>query len=172
MTLDPYFYERVSNKTKLWEMFPHSPLGRLVKERPKVGLRVMPLGQELREVGVAFDAEFLTTHLVLDDVKAHLTEIHKVDILKLFALGLEFREYDPEGKKFTEVESQLVRDILINIRTAECEGEANRTLKAAINQLLRYLEMEGELSLIEAEEKKAEALLHLDDEKEKQRLKK
>lgn len=56
-----------------------------------------------------------------------------MDILKLFALGLEFREYDPEGKKFTEVESSLIRDILINIRTAECEGEANRTLRAAIN---------------------------------------
>lgn len=88
MSLDPYFYERVNNKAKLWEIFPHSPLGRLVKEKPDIGLRAIPWVEELREVCTAFDAEFLTTHLVLEDVKAHLTETHKVDILKLFALGL------------------------------------------------------------------------------------
>ena len=105
MTLDPYYYEKVHLKAKIWEHFPDQPLGVLVKKMPEVGLRMIPLGQELRELAVAFDAEFLTTHLVLEDVKAHLTEEHKVDILKLFALGLEFREYDNEGKKFSEVEN-------------------------------------------------------------------
>lgn len=56
MTLDPYFYERVSNKAKLWEIFPHSPLGRLVKEKPKIGIRAIPWVDELREVGTAFGA--------------------------------------------------------------------------------------------------------------------